>query len=214
MTNVNDFYSDQESRFAHAFCDHSALCSVECACERVHYVTAAGHGDYDEGQLEKLVELTKQHPGCYIAHATFSSIDVIECGGKPLVMQCPCERTKLLADFLDGHIDKVLDYVASVHDARRQQLEQSLSAVRELVAKATQLRTDAATDTCTPPPFHSVIVRGRVEYPVSEVVIPATGDHPDLLGYMVGVDDGKSPLARTPEEAVDAFLRRRLNKTD
>lgn len=213
MTNVNDFYTEQESRFARAFCDHAALCSVECACGRVHYVTAAGHGDYDTGQLEKLVELTKLQPRNYIAHATFSSIDVIECGGKPLVMQCPCERAKMLADFLDGHIDKVLDYVAAACDGKRQQLEQSLRAVRELVVKATQLRTDEAPAGRASTPYHSVIVRGRVEYPVSEVVIPATGDHPDLLGYMVGIDDGKSTLACTPEEAVDAFLRRRLNKT-
>ena len=39
---------------------------------------------------------------------------------------------------------------------------------------------------------------------VSECPIPATGDHPDMIGYMVGPDDGVSTLYRTPEEAVAA----------
>jgi hypothetical protein len=41
-----------------------------------------------------------------------------------------------------------------------------------------------------------------VEVEVSECIIPACGDHPDLLGYMIGPDDGKSTLFRTPEEAI------------
>ena len=36
---------------------------------------------------------------------------------------------------------------------------------------------------------------------ISECLIPATGDHPDMVGYMVGRDDGVSVLEKTPQEA-------------
>lgn len=39
---------------------------------------------------------------------------------------------------------------------------------------------------------------------ISECLIPATGDHPNMIGYMVGPDDGTSILHKTP---VDSFRK-------
>lgn len=36
----------------------------------------------------------------------------------------------------------------------------------------------------------------------SKVTIPASGDHPQMYGFMVGRDDGRSILSKTPEEAL------------
>ncbi len=46
----------------------------------------------------------------------------------------------------------------------------------------------------------------------AECLIPATGDHPDMVGYMVGPDDGKALLKRTPQEAVDYFKQHGFNE--
>jgi protein gp37 len=42
---------------------------------------------------------------------------------------------------------------------------------------------------------------GPVQF-ASKGVIPASGDHPEMYGFMIGKDDGESLLQKTPEEAL------------
>lgn len=52
---INSSYTDQESDFAKAFSScHASMCSVECDCGRVFFVSHPGHGDYEDGELKEL----------------------------------------------------------------------------------------------------------------------------------------------------------------
>lgn len=49
--------------------------------------------------------------------------------------------------------------------------------------------------------LQSISWRDAIAEGISECLIPATGDHPDMVGYMVGPDDGVSNLDKKPQES-------------
>lgn len=70
---VNDTYTNAEAALSRAFRGTSALCAVDCACGRTYFVSAAGHGDFEPGELEG-----------YKAKASIDPDKYVECDGGPV----------------------------------------------------------------------------------------------------------------------------------
>ena len=71
MTHLNQF-TDQQSRIDRAFSIVASSCTAYCeACGRTFFVTSQGHGDYDEGELERLHNLAEEQPDKYIEVSAF-----------------------------------------------------------------------------------------------------------------------------------------------
>lgn len=75
--------------FQDCVCDSGSLV-VECACGRVHFATDAGAGDYDEGELSKLLANAKKNPEKYLENQVCSSISTGKLDGYTVVYNCPC----------------------------------------------------------------------------------------------------------------------------
>jgi hypothetical protein len=90
-------YNEIESLFAKHFVQSATLCSLECHCGRVHFVSARGHGDYAPEELERLKELAVAKPERYIEESDFDSIDYVQIQGHQIVMHCDCGRAAALA---------------------------------------------------------------------------------------------------------------------
>jgi hypothetical protein len=116
--------SEQASdEFMRAICGRGALCSVECEhCERVHFV-GTGYGDYEDGELEGLRANAQKHPGKYIEHNDYDSIDWGYINGKQIVWGCPCNSARQYEAWIWSHRYAIAKYLklraeASALDAR------------------------------------------------------------------------------------------------
>jgi len=107
-------YTDQESRIHHSFSFGGTLCSVCCeACNRIYFVTSEGHGDYEEGELESLLESSKKDPDKYIEVPDFDSVSTITrpFDNKNVVIGCICGPTDNLSIFIESYAKELTIYL-------------------------------------------------------------------------------------------------------
>ncbi len=145
---MSELYTDQQSRFAKSFARSGTICSVECACGRVHFLSSSGHGDYEEGELAKLQQRAADDPEHFIEDTQFSSIDFCHIDGSQYVVACPCGKADIVAKWIESHADELADYLvlyfkdkADKHRAelnRAERLRFGLEDSRGSVSPATQ----------------------------------------------------------------------------
>lgn len=128
-------YTDQQSRLVRAFCHSGTSCVCDCDCGRVHFVSADGHGDYEEGELEALQAKAKREPDKYIEESQFDTIDILHIGGVSLVPDCPCDRAIRYAKFLDDHAEDVAAYVTALLTERRKAAEREEATAKRIIAE-------------------------------------------------------------------------------
>lgn len=98
-------------RFMQAVCDRGALCSVLCEfCDRLHFV-GAGHGDYNDGELEDLRANALKNPGEYIEHNDYDTIDWGYINGKQIVYGCPCNSARQYEQWIWSHRYLIAKYL-------------------------------------------------------------------------------------------------------
>ncbi len=119
-------YNDRQSRIAHSFVHSSTMCQIECACKRVHFTSARGHGDYSDGELEQLQALAIAEPDKYLEDSEYDSIDYMHDGSDQVVIHCPCGRAERIAKWLEAHAEDVASYLRlyfqeAIKDSARQE---------------------------------------------------------------------------------------------
>lgn len=128
---VNDTYTSAEAALSRAFRGTSALCAVDCACGRTYFVSAAGYGDFEPGELEGYKAKASIDPDKYVECVAFDHVDTVWIGGEELVVQCVCGKARRYLEFFEANRDALADFIAErlkdeigelerrVEDARR-----------------------------------------------------------------------------------------------
>ena len=109
---VNEQYSNAESALSRAFGGSKTLCAIECECGRTYFVTADGHGDYNEGELEGYKAKAAAHPDKFVECFNFDTVESIWIGGEELVIQCSCGKARKYLAFLEQNRDRLADFIA------------------------------------------------------------------------------------------------------
>lgn len=125
-------YTEQQSRFDHAFSSIATCCQITCeACSRTYFVTSPGHGDYDPGELERLHKLAEENPEEYIEVPDYSSVSSAEVGGKTVVIGCLCDPTKTISEFIESNARQLTEYLRLYWDANAEAAREALKEAEE-----------------------------------------------------------------------------------
>jgi hypothetical protein len=116
-------YTDQQSRLVSAFCHRSTLCVCDCSCGRVYFVSAQGHGDYEEGELAELQKKAREQPNRYIEEAIYDSVDLVEIDGKSVVPHCVCGVADKYARWIEDHAEGLAQYLTRYFQEKKKQAE-------------------------------------------------------------------------------------------
>lgn len=130
---VYDRLSDEELALLRSFGKSGSCCSDHCQCGIVYFIAGDGHGDYEDGELDSLLEKEKNDPAKFISIYNYSSVSVIEIGGERIVIGCACERYKKYLAFLESHIEEIAEFV-------KYRLESQLKSLEFVAAKKNLLR--------------------------------------------------------------------------
>jgi hypothetical protein len=100
--------------FERAFSSGSGGCVRDCDCGRTNY-DYANSWDWDDGELEALIENAKAEPDRYIGHD--HSVSTMDVSGKEIVMGCPCNSARRFEDWIILHAAQIAEYLNSRADA-------------------------------------------------------------------------------------------------
>jgi hypothetical protein len=114
MAKFKDLPEPPSDMFREAVEDTGTCCATECEfCGRTHFVSSHGHGDYEEGELEKLKEQAAKDPDRYIEESEYDAIGEGYIDGKQAVVHCPCNALRRYEDFIWGHRTIICEYLAA-----------------------------------------------------------------------------------------------------
>lgn len=125
-------YSDQQSRLVTGFCHSSTSCVCDCACGRVYFVSADGHGDYEEGELERFQKKAREQPGKYIEESTYDTVDMVHIGGKQIVPHCECGEAVKLAKWIEEHAEGLAAYLTRYFDELKKAAENDAKIAEQI----------------------------------------------------------------------------------
>lgn len=114
-----------------AFCCFGTI-TATCLCGRTHFATRSDL-DYEEGELEHLLERQQECPERYISDCQNDSLSLWDGPNGPVIWGCPCHSAKRFELFL-------LDYRGSILEFYRRRLERkeaSNQLDREALEKVT-----------------------------------------------------------------------------
>jgi len=127
-------YTDQQSRIEKAFSYGGACCQVDCqACGRTYFVTSEGHGDYEEGELEGLLENAKQSPDTFIEVPDYSYVSTMvhPMTNEEVVVGCLCDPTAGLSEMFESHAEEITKYLVLYWEAKKKDAERRLKKANE-----------------------------------------------------------------------------------
>lgn len=128
-------YNEQQARFDWAFCCSGTCCDVTCEqCGRTYFVTSPGHGDYLEGELDRLRARSQAEPEKFIEVPDFSNIASIVLGGKQVVIGCVCDPTKNYTDWIESHAEELTEYLKDYWAAKKKQATAEVKDATERIA--------------------------------------------------------------------------------
>jgi len=134
VTLYHEQYSEEESAFQEAFSTGGgSTCGTYCECGRCYFIAGSDHGDYEEGQLDDLLQSAQNDPDKFIPEDNYSSIEMVEIGGERLVVQCKCAKAQKYIKFFESHLHEIAKYAAirlkqRVAQLRRELAEDTLKA--------------------------------------------------------------------------------------
>lgn len=131
-------YTPQQSRIDAAFHSFATCTSIRCErCQRLYFVTSPGHGDYEDGQLERLREFAKQKPNMFIEVSDYSCVSAMCVDGKQVVIGCLCDPTQKYSDFIEQYAEELTEYLKlywkSVHKEAQNKSMKSSRALNSLI---------------------------------------------------------------------------------
>lgn len=113
-----DQYTDSQSQFAKAFHVSSCCCATYCECGRIYFVTSSGHGDYNTGELDGLMERAAKDPDKYIEVPDFSYVDSYMDDQGSHVIGCPCGYVDRIITWMEAHHRELAKYVELLANAK------------------------------------------------------------------------------------------------
>ena len=130
-----EMYNDQQSRFDEAFCQGGTSCDALCQnCGRTYFVTSSGHGDYEEGTLEKLLKLSETNPDRYIEVSYFGSVRTFWMNGKQVVVGCDCDPTAKWSEFIEDNAVEITEYLRLFWESRLKKGQSIVSEAEQSLA--------------------------------------------------------------------------------
>ncbi len=115
-------YTPQQSRFDSAFSGMATCCSILCdACGRVYFVTGTGAGDYEEDELESLLQRAEESPDKVIEVPDYSSVAFAIVDDKQIVIGCICDPTKRWSEWIESHADELTAYLGLYWKAKKEE---------------------------------------------------------------------------------------------
>jgi len=148
------YYTNQQSRMQSAFQYTTTLCAIDCACGKVHFTSAPGHGDYDAGELERLQALAVNEPDKYLECSDFDSIDAIYIDGQQLVVDCPCGRAEKYAKWIERHARGLASYLIAYLDQQAQDAARKSREANRLEIGLRKAASEAIGGIPEPSPRH------------------------------------------------------------
>lgn len=101
--------SDKVSEeFDDAFSDRSGGNRGTCACGREHFDTYNQWG-WEDGELEHLIQLSKEKPDKYIGHEGAIGGHVVD--GVSFIWGCPCQGALKYEKFIIRHAEQIAYYL-------------------------------------------------------------------------------------------------------
>jgi len=97
--------------------------AADCtACGRTHFnAFNESESFYEEGELERYIERNAKNPDECCAHD--HSISFININGEQIVVDCPCNRLRMVEDFIWGHRYLIADYLRQRIKGQAQSVE-------------------------------------------------------------------------------------------
>lgn len=127
-------YTDQQYWITKAFRGHRTCCVLDCDCGRVHFVSAAGHGDYEEGELAEFQQKAKDHPDKYYEHNDFDYVETVVIDGREIVPDCPCGKIQRYIDWIEENADSLAKYLGFHFEHRKKELARQQQEAESLAA--------------------------------------------------------------------------------
>jgi hypothetical protein len=116
-----------DQAFISQFCHSSSIC-IECSrCKRVHFGSQAD-GDFEEGEVERLLRNAETEPDKYVDHGT----DWVRVGWftTSFVFGCPCGFDKKVARLIWDSRHDILNFITQVSGEVMEDASRNMEAVK------------------------------------------------------------------------------------
>ena len=165
MTTFHEQYSDEESDLVRGFSITSSSTTEECHCGRMYFVTASTGGDFEPGELERLIECEKNDPDKFISSPEFDTIDSVLIDGRSYIPQCKCGGVRKYLYFLNDHFEQITRFCINRLSRERKEDERKLQETRRNLEGFKTKKLPIGT---------------RIRF-VKDLYEPANEDHPPLM---------------------------------
>ncbi len=98
---------------------------MDCNCGRVHFTSASGHGDYEQGELEQLQAKAAQSPEKYIEHTQYDYVEAILICGERVILGCQCRQDELIAALIETHANALVEYLKRYYAVMAEMLKRA-----------------------------------------------------------------------------------------
>jgi hypothetical protein len=116
-----------------------ALCSIVCEyCGRVHF-KSLDTGDFEEGELEELLEKSRKEPDKYIDWGSIT-IGWGHIGGKQYVVGCKCNGVEKLEKFVWSHRFLIIKYYIEKAKKKKKEFEEFAESLQRLMPEAEHVK--------------------------------------------------------------------------
>jgi len=102
--------------FREAFNSHTGGICRDCVCGRVHF-NSEDASDFDEGELEELMEKAKAQPGKYIERD--HTVSTMEINGIEIVNGCACDSAQKYEQLFIREAAQIAEYLNNRASALR-----------------------------------------------------------------------------------------------
>lgn len=108
------------SRFRSSFNDGMGSCYAVCACGREHYDSSDNHWDWEDGELENLIERDKTDPNVIGQDGSIGGVELMGCR---IIDNCECDLAEKYENFLLRHAEQIADYLRSMAKEMKEKSE-------------------------------------------------------------------------------------------
>ena len=165
MTSFCEQYSDEESDLVRGFSYGGSCCSVQCHCGRTYFTTAPTGGDWEQGELDRLIEREEADPNQFVGTGLFDTIDTVLIEGKEFVPQCKCDGVRKYLDFMNAHFEQLTRFCLNRLERERKAAEAKVRQSRAMLERFKTKRLPVGT---------------KVKF-IKDLIEPANEEHPSLL---------------------------------